>query len=291
MRAIRLFPAACILRPVSGFVGRGGVAIGGCGGGVDVFAPPPRPMPPLRMTDDRRGDGATATATTTTTTTSTTSTDDGIDRTTTIPPLAIASSPLPPSTFASQVERALLSEFPPPSKIERVLASWRYLDAGYEHREYVGDAQVPPVPGDDMHTSRCYQYAPSYVPGLRARTWWDDHDDHRAWARALADSYPAIRDEFERVVFASGGDDLRRGGNNVWAGALTSDAESYGVSIVPHRPPGEPHITLTTPCSSAHRSRLTPCSFHPSFFVHYTNYFAKKKNTHTHRRVGRRSSW
>ena len=243
------------------------------------------------MTDDRRGDGATTT-TTTATTTLTTSTDDGIDRTTTIPPLAIASSPLPPSTFAGQVERALLSEFPPPSKIERVLASWRYLDAGYEHREYVGDARVPPVPGGAMPTtSRCYQHAPSYVPGLRARTWWDDHlGDRRAaaagggWAGALADSYAAIRDEFEKVVFAGGGDDLRRGGNNVWAGALTSDAESYGVSIVPHRRPARKTAPSSSPPPPPHYSSThiyittydLPCSPRPSF--------------HSHRRAGRHSS-
>lgn len=143
-----------------------------------------------------------------------------IDRTTTTPPPADA--PLSPSTFAGQVEQALLSKFPE-SKIERVLKSWRLLEMDYEHREFVGNQQSPPI--SDAESSRCYQHAPSYVPGLKAVAWWDDVDD-LPWAKSLSKSYGAIRDEFVSVM--SSPEKLQSEGNNIWAGALTTDAESYG---------------------------------------------------------------
>ncbi|KAL9182404.1 hypothetical protein ACHAXT_013056 [Thalassiosira profunda] len=142
-----------------------------------------------------------------------------IDRSTTTPP---TTSPLSPNTFAGQVEQALLSKFPA-SKIERVLQSWRLLELDYEHREFVGDQQSPPI--TDAETSRCYQHSPSYVPGLKAVAWWDDVDD-LPWAKALSKSYPAIREEFLSVMLNP--DKLESEGNNIWAGALTTDAESYG---------------------------------------------------------------
>lgn len=146
-----------------------------------------------------------------------------IDRTTTTPPPA--TTPLSPMTFAGQVEKALLSKFPQ-SKIERVLQSWRLLEMDYEHREFVGNQQSPPIV--DAETSRCYQHAPSYVPGLKAVAWWDTVDD-LPWAKSLSTNFPAIRDEFVSVL--SNPDKLQSEGNNIWAGALTSDAESYGVSL------------------------------------------------------------
>ena len=128
-------------------------------------------------------------------------------------------------TFAGQVEKALLSKFPQ-SKIERVLQSWRLLEMDYEHREFVGNQQSPPIV--DAETSRCYQHAPSYVPGLKAVAWWDTVDD-LPWAKSLLTNFPAIRNEFASVL--SNPDKLQSEGNNIWAGALTSDAESYGVSL------------------------------------------------------------
>eukprot|EP00579_Thalassiosira_antarctica_P029133 CAMPEP_0202025036 /NCGR_PEP_ID=MMETSP0905-20130828/55516_1 /ASSEMBLY_ACC=CAM_ASM_000554 /TAXON_ID=420261 /ORGANISM="Thalassiosira antarctica, Strain CCMP982" /LENGTH=406 /DNA_ID=CAMNT_0048587829 /DNA_START=37 /DNA_END=1257 /DNA_ORIENTATION=+ len=143
-----------------------------------------------------------------------------IDRTTTTPPST--TTPLSPMTFAGQVEQALLSKFQE-SKIERVLQSWRLLELDYEHREFVGNQQSPPI--TDADTSSCYQLAPSYVPGLKAVAWWDDVDQ-LSWANSLSKSYPAIRDEFMSVM--SNPDKLQSDGNNIWAGALTTDAESYG---------------------------------------------------------------
>lgn len=148
--------------------------------------------------------------------------DAGIDRTITTPPPV--KTPLSPMTFAGQVEQALLSKFPQ-SKIERVLQSWRLLEMDYEHREFVGHQQSPPIVDAEM--SRCYQYAPSYVPGLKALAWWDSVDD-LPWAKSLSTNFPAIRDEFLSVI--SSPDKLQSEGNNIWARALTTDAESYGVS-------------------------------------------------------------
>ena len=77
-------------------------------------------------------------------------------------------------------------------------------------------------------TSKCYQYAPSYIPDLKVKTWWDDVVvNENMWAKMLSKSYPAIKEEFESVVFAKA-DKLHAEGSNVWARALTSDAESYG---------------------------------------------------------------
>jgi len=149
--------------------------------------------------------------------------ESSIDRTTTTPPPV--TTPLSPMTFAGQVEKALLSKFPQ-SKIERVLQSWRLLEMDYEHREFVGNQQSPPIV--DAETSRCYQHAPSYVPGLKAVAWWDTVED-LPWAKSLSTNFPAIRDEFVSVM--SNPNKLQSEGNNIWAGALTSDAESYGVSL------------------------------------------------------------
>jgi len=161
---------------------------------------------------------------TTTTTDSSTSTDI-IDRTTTTPPSA-KTIPLWPNTFAGQVEEALLAKYPA-SKIERVLQSWRLAELDYEHKEFVGSQQSPPLPEDVDGTSRCYQHAPSYVPGLRAVAWWDDDlVTNLPWAKSLAKSYKAIREEFTEVM--SNPTKLASDGNNIWAGALTTDAESYG---------------------------------------------------------------
>jgi len=132
------------------------------------------------------------------------------------------SAPLSQNTFAGKVEQALMQRFKP-SKIERVITSWRLAELGYEHREFVGDQQVPPI--TDAATSRCYQHAPSYVPGLKATAWWDNAGDDLAWAKSLSKSFESIRDEFTSVMSAP---DKLSEGNNVWAGALSTDAESYG---------------------------------------------------------------
>mmetsp|Transcript_8085 Transcript_8085/g.16823 ORF Transcript_8085/g.16823 Transcript_8085/m.16823 type:complete len:410 (+) Transcript_8085:153-1382(+) len=142
-----------------------------------------------------------------------------IDRSvTTIPD---TSTPLSSRTFAGQIEQALLQRFKP-SSISRILQSWRLLDKDYEHREFVGNQQ--PLPATDPSTSRCYQHAPSFVPGLKAVAWWDNVNEF-PWATSLSKSHKAIRDEFLSVI--SNPEKLQEG-NNIWAGALTTDAASYG---------------------------------------------------------------
>jgi len=147
-----------------------------------------------------------------------------IDRTTTTPPPVNSHLSEIQSPFASQVEQALISKFPE-SKIERVLQSWRLLEMDYEHKEFVGSQQSPPISDDEAETSSCYQHAPSYVPGLKAQAWWDDVDDFK-WGKSLEKSYKAIRDEFVSIMDRP--DKLESEGNNIWAGALTTDAASYG---------------------------------------------------------------
>ena len=73
-----------------------------------------------------------------------------------------------------------------------------------------------------------YKGDPSLFPGLKAVAWWDNVDD-LPWAKSLSANFPAIRDEFTSVI--SSPDKLESEGNNIWAGALTTDAESYGVSF------------------------------------------------------------
>ena len=136
--------------------------------------------------------------------------------------LPSTSVPLSPNTFAGKVEQALMQRFKP-SKIDRVITSWRLAEIAYEHREFVGNQQSPPI--TDAATSRCYQHAPSFVPGLKAVAWWNNAEDDIAWAKSLSESFESIRDEFVSVISAP--DKLSKG-NNVWAGALTADAESYG---------------------------------------------------------------
>lgn len=145
--------------------------------------------------------------------------DDVIRSVTNLPSTSV---PLSPNTFAGKLEQALMQRFDE-TKIDRVITSWRLAEIGYEHREFVGNQQSPPV--TDASSSRCYQHAPSYVPGLKAVAWWDGAGSKLSWAKKLSKSFENIRDEFVSVV--SSPDKLSEG-NNIWAGALTTDAESYG---------------------------------------------------------------
>jgi aspartate beta-hydroxylase len=63
------------------------------------------------------------------------------------------------------------------------------------------------------------------VPGLKALAWWNNPTKDYAWAKSLSKSYKDIKKEFLSVM--SSPDKLQEG-NNIWAGALTTDAESYG---------------------------------------------------------------
>ena len=130
--------------------------------------------------------------------------------------------PLPPHTFAGQVEQALIEKFGrgggDTSSIDRVLQSWRLLERDYVHRQYVGPDE------SSSTTSQCHQLAHSYVPGLTAREFWDPSQFD--WCQKLQSKYSAIRQEFLRVT--ANAEALATQGNNIWAGALTNDAASYG---------------------------------------------------------------
>ena len=125
-------------------------------------------------------------------------------------------TPLSPNTFAGMVEKGLLERFEE-KDIERVLASWRLLDQDYYHREYVGES------GKEAE-SDMVQECHSYVPGLTIKPFWDAKDFD--WAAFLEKKYPEIRKEFDRVNADM--QKLKEQGNNIWAGALTEDASSYG---------------------------------------------------------------
>ena len=126
------------------------------------------------------------------------------------------SRPLHPHTFAGMVEQGLLERFEE-SEICRVLTSWRLLDQDYYHNEYVGD---PEQKGRSNMIQECH----SYVPGLSIKSFWDTKDFD--WAKFLERKYNDIRREFKSAM--SDRQQLQKEGNNVWAGALTDEASSYG---------------------------------------------------------------
>ena len=140
--------------------------------------------------------------------------------TTTLPD---TSTPLHPHTFAGMVEQGLKEKFGGPEQIQRILTSWRLLDKDYEHKEYVGPDSVSPA------DSMCHQHCHSYVPGLSIQEFWDPQDKATSkWAIPLQKKYKDIKEEFTRVALADS-ENLAEQGNNIWAGALTEDASSYGV--------------------------------------------------------------
>lgn len=173
---------------------------------------PSRPVSPTRTVCH------TSSSTTSTSESSSTSTNTN----TSVPLQQLPETvPLPPHTFAGMVEAGVLQRFHGPA-VARVTESWRLLDREYEHRAFVGhrfDAAADPA------TSNCHQLCHSYVPGLAAREFWNVAE--HPWAARLAKSYRAIQKEFTKVTADT--EQLVQEGNNIWAGALTEDASSYGV--------------------------------------------------------------
>lgn len=139
--------------------------------------------------------------------------------------------PLPPHTFSGLVEQGLIERFVSGIEngshrgdddtvaIARVLESWRLLDRDYVHNAYVGSD-----PTVDPSLSKCHQLCHSYVPGLRTKEFWDPTEF--PWCAKLKSKYKAIHDEFSTVT--ADREALQQAGNNVWAGALSADASSYG---------------------------------------------------------------
>jgi Aspartyl/Asparaginyl beta-hydroxylase len=129
------------------------------------------------------------------------------------------------------VEQALMKRFFPEEEEQkqRVVESWRLLERGYVHDEFVGVTHFQ----RSADTSQCKQHCHSYVPGLSIREFWNIDDSCFAtgpsgknWCHFLQSKYPQILREFQQVT--SNLDQLKAKGNNIWAGALTDDASSYG---------------------------------------------------------------
>jgi len=101
----------------------------------------------------------------------------------------------------------------------RVLESWINLDKGIEHDQVFG--------GEDEDKESYRQFAHSYVPGLQVQLFWDEQQFE--WARKLEKKASVIINEFTKVNKQRNKEKLKNEGNNVWASALTEDANSYGV--------------------------------------------------------------
>ncbi|GAX17758.1 hypothetical protein FisN_24Hh175 [Fistulifera solaris] len=124
--------------------------------------------------------------------------------------------PSPPHTFAGLVEQAIQERY---QNVDRVLESWRLLELGYQHKVFVGEDKT------SEDNPMLYQECHSYVPGLTIQPFWNV--DTVSWAQKLEAKYPIILKEFQKAT--ANREQLQQQGNNIWTGALTEDASSYGV--------------------------------------------------------------
>jgi len=151
--------------------------------------------------------------------------NDGFVRSKTTIPEDVAKRPLSPLTLAGKIERNIMEQFGV-EESKRVVESLRWLENDYEHCDYVGTTNDNDnVSSSSSSNSNSWQMANSYVRDLTCTPFWDVSKID--WANKLKDSYPVIREEFQRVVNQK--EELQQKGNNIWAGALTEDAGSYGV--------------------------------------------------------------
>lgn len=100
---------------------------------------------------------------------------------------------LSPNTFAGRVEQGILQRFG--TDAQRIVESWRLLDQDYEHNEFVGYQQTPPIM--NREDSNCNQKCHSFVPGLPAKTFWDT--ENVEWSQKLKSKYKEIKKEFIKV--------------------------------------------------------------------------------------------
>lgn len=136
-------------------------------------------------------------------------------------PEDVAQKPLPASTLAGKIESAIIEKFGAKGT-KRVLESLRWLENDYEHCEFMGKAD-----GDiSKEESNCWQYANSYIRDLTCTPFWDVTKFD--WAKSLQSLYPEIKEEFTNVMSPDNQESLKQRGNNIWAGALTEEAGSYG---------------------------------------------------------------
>lgn len=112
------------------------------------------------------------------------------------------------SDMGQRVETALANKFKK-RDIRRVLESWRRLREGEVFEKEYADWGV--------------QNAHSFVKGLRAQPWHELNE--YGWMTALEREADTIKAELEKNLAST---DLQQRGNNVWATALTSEAEGYG---------------------------------------------------------------
>ena len=108
-------------------------------------------------------------------------------------PTLPSTKPLSPNTFAGRVEQGILQRFG--SDAQRIVESWRLLDQDYEHNEFVGYQQSPPIM--NREESNCNQKCHSFVPGLPAKTFWDIQKVE--WTLKMKSKYKEIKKEFTRV--------------------------------------------------------------------------------------------
>jgi len=111
----------------------------------------------------------------------------------------IASTPLSPHTLAGRVEALLLQEFSK-DDIDRVLQSWRLLEAGYQHKQ-------------DLREDVC-QECHSFVPNLPIQPFWDLPE----WLSVLEDNFETMQSEWQAYLSSE----------TDWDGATTEHAASYG---------------------------------------------------------------
>ena len=90
--------------------------------------------------------------------------------------------------------------------VERVLSAWRAMADGHVHDENLPGFEAEPM---------LRQQSNSYVDGLPVRLFYEEPTRDFAWARALEQHAPVVRDEFLSVMQS---DVLEREGNNVWTG-------------------------------------------------------------------------
>lgn len=121
-------------------------------------------------------------------------------------------STLAPNTLSGMVEQGIIDRYGL-EETTRIIESWRLLDQDYIHDEYIDN------------DPKVHQYCHSYVPGLSIQPFWDINNIN--WCMKLQSKYQTIRDEFNSVT--SDMDSLKQQGNNIWAGALSDDASSYGI--------------------------------------------------------------
>lgn len=132
--------------------------------------------------------------------------------------------PLASHTFAGMVEHGMIEKFcgnGSTKDIERILKSWRLLELDYEHNEYIGLHE----PNISKENSNCIQHCHSYVPNLTIKEFWNIKQFD--WTSKLESKYQEILKEFQSVVLKNPTELIKKG-NNIWSGALTDDATSYG---------------------------------------------------------------